>query len=461
MSAVEPAEKLHRLVKHALDSGAAASIEEAESIFRGYRLTLSLASADACDALAQGALLTAIALGRRVFLGGVTVDGPLDVVLTVPLPFGRTLRDAVVALGGATDTPIDGTPTIAIGGAPRPRTSAFAARAVWAGWRGGVVPIDSDLSPDPGPVMPLAAMLSVGIAVNEAFLFVSGGVTAAGRRSVGLSLWRPSVETSWLDSDTGEPSLTYLPSRLWLIGLGHLGQAYLWGLGLLPYTDPGELSIVLQDVDVITASTESTSILSDATMVGQQKTRAMANWAERRGFRTAITERLFDAQLRPHPDEPSIALCGLDNALGRRALDAVGFDLVVEVGLGRGHRDFRRMRLHVLPGTRPAAEMWKGSPTSEPVDDRVAYRNMLARGELDRCGITLLAGKAVGAPFVGTVAATLALSEILRMLHGGTVHQVIDLDLESVPQRVAVVHRRGFGELNPGYAAAGPAGAPR
>ena len=30
----------------------------------------------------------------------------------------------------------------------------------------------------------------------------------------------------------------FLPSRLWLIGLGHLGQTYMWGLGLLPYSNP-------------------------------------------------------------------------------------------------------------------------------------------------------------------------------------------------------------------------------
>jgi hypothetical protein len=41
---------------------------------------------------------------------------------------------------------------------------------------------------------------------------------------------------------------------------------------------------------------------------------------------------------------------------------------------------------------------------------------MLRNGELDRCGVTLLAGKAVGAPFVGAVAATLAVSELLRLL---------------------------------------------
>jgi hypothetical protein len=81
----------------------------------------------------------------------------------------------------------------------------------------------------------------------------------------------------------------------------------------------------------------------------------------------------------------------------------------------------------------------------------VVYMKMLEDGELDKCGITLLAGKAVGAPFVGAVAACLAVSEILRLLHGAPVHQLIDVDLKSIDHRVAVLTGRDFSTLNPGY----------
>jgi hypothetical protein len=37
--------------------------------------------------------------------------------------------------------------------------------------------------------------------------------------------------------------------------------------------------------------------------------------------------------------------------IGRQALNQVGFDFVVEAGLGRGHRDFRALRLHTLPAS--------------------------------------------------------------------------------------------------------------
>lgn len=455
MSVFTPADSLHRLVKQVLDSGAASSIAEAQALFDGYQLALRLGQNQAHDRHHQAALLTAVALARRVFLGGVTVAVAPDTPLVIPMPLGRTLGEAVTALGGRVAPVPDSVPLIEIGGETGQRQTSFHVRAFFAGWRAGVLPTHVTSPSTTGPVMHLAPMLAAALAVNEAFLFVSGTQAVAGRRNVGLSLWNPATHTDWLDETGNEPTLELLPSRLWLIGLGHLGQAYLWALGLLPYADPRKLHLVLQDIDVITPSTESTSVLSDATLIGQKKTRAMAAWADGRGFDSAIHERLFDRNFRRHPDEPAVALCGLDNGLGRQALDLVGFDFVVEAGLGRGHRDFRAVRLHTLPASRPASAIWSAAAAQEEVRRQPAYEGMLARGEMDRCGVTLLAGKAVGAPFVGSVAACLAISEILRLLHGGIVHEVIDLDLKCPDYRSVVPTGHDFSRLNPGFVTAG------
>ncbi|PZN95079.1 MAG: thiamine biosynthesis protein ThiF [Hyphomicrobiales bacterium] len=453
MTAIISPDSLHRLVKLAIDSGAAATVTEAQALFQGFRLAIDFSPDDPSDPVEQATLLTAVALGRRVFLGGVAVTGALDTWGSTPMPLGSALAEAVKALGGKVGGNDAGAPTVVIG-RRQDRRDGLAIRTAAAGWRGGLVPAHANLAPEPGPANPLAGMLAAALAINEAFLHVNGA-KAAGHRAVGLSLWRPGHDVDWLAGDPSEPALTYLPSKLWLIGLGHLGQAYLWALGLLPYGAPGDVKLVLQDVDAITVSTESTSILTDAAMVGVQKTRAMAAWAERRGFQASIQERLFDADFRRRPDEPVVALCGLDNAAGRRALDQVGFDMIVEAGLGRGHRDFRTLRLHTLPGPRPAADMWKATEAGEKVEDRPAYAKLLADGVLDRCGMTLLAGKAVGAPFVGAVAATFALSEILRLLHGGRVHRLIDLDLLGVEHRTIVAAGDAFAALNPGYTLTG------
>jgi hypothetical protein len=295
-------------------------------------------------------------------------------------------------------------------------------------------------------------MLAAALAVNEAFSFIRTGNATFGRRAVGLSLWNPSPTVDWTKQGLDEPALCYLPARLWLIGLGHLGQAFLWALGLLDYPTPADLSLILQDVDEITPASLSTSILTDSTLVGKKKTRAMATWCEARGFKTTIIERRFSADFHRQPEEPAIALCGIDNALGRQALDQVGFDLLVEAGLGHGYRNYRSMRLHTLPGPRSAASIWKSDDDDAgSIECRPAYEKLLSDGELDRCGVTLLAGKAVGAPFVGAIAACLALAEVLRLLHGGSVHELIDLDLQAVEHRSAVPHSFDFMGLNPGY----------
>ncbi|MCY4595436.1 MAG: hypothetical protein OXC19_11660 [Bryobacterales bacterium] len=454
MAAPVSADSLHRLIKQVIDSGVASSVAEAEALFRGYRLRVEIGPAETSDPVQQAALLTTVALGRRVFLGGVTVTGPLDTPLMLAIPLGHTLGDAVQALGGVFGDVAVETPTIVIGGGVRERRAGFVVRTAVAGWRGGILPVHSELQAGGECSMPLSGMLAAGLAVNEAFLFVNGGMPAAGRRALGLSLWRPGRETDWLQPDESEPTLTYLPSRLWLIGLGHLGQAYLWALGLLPYQDPADVALVLQDIDAITESTESTSILTESAMIGQKKTRAMAAWAEQRGFATSLQERMFAADFTRQAEEPAVALCGLDNGAGRRALDQVGFDFIVEAGLGRGHRDFRTMRLHVLPGRRTAADIWKQTSEEEKVEDRPAYARLMEEGVLDRCGMTLLAGKAVGAPFVGSIAATLALSEVLRLLHGGAVYQLIDVDLLSLEQRLVSQHPNDFANLNPGFSMA-------
>src|ERR1700688_1627293 len=109
------------------------------------------------------------------------------------------------------------------------------------------------------------------------------------------------------------------------------------------------------------------------------------------------------------------------------------------------------MRLHTLPGTRSADEIWTPAVAEDDVADRPAYKKLLIDGDLDKCGITLLAGKAVGAPLVGAVAACLAISEVLRLLHGATVDQMIDLDLQGIEYRSVVQNSFDFSRINPGY----------
>ena len=103
MTEFSRADTLHRLVKEAVDSGAASSLAEADAMFRGFRLGFVIADSESNDPAHQAALLTGVALARRVFLGGVSVSGALSAPLTIPFPMCATIGEAVVNLGGSID----------------------------------------------------------------------------------------------------------------------------------------------------------------------------------------------------------------------------------------------------------------------------------------------------------------------------------------------------------------------
>jgi hypothetical protein len=448
MNVITP-DELHRLVKLAMDTGEAESIEHALRIFAGYRIGVAVGPEIAISATHQAALLTFLRLASRVFLGGIDVVMSADAPCL--LPGNPTIGQAMASAGARCVKSLEPhVPAVCIGTVSLAHSASFAARVVFSGWRAGVVPAHAEPPFAFEAEFPLSGALAAALAVNEAFLFVRQDTPEAGFRELGLSLWRPDAVEDWWKPGSDGPALAYLPSKLWLIGLGHLGQAYLWGLSVLPYARPQEVELVLQDIDAVTASTLSTSILSDGSMVGEKKTRAMAKVMEASGFKTAIVERRFDEALRTDADDPQIALFGVDNSLARRALGDAGFKLVVEAGLGSGAKDFRAIRIHTFPGTKNPRDLWAPGAQREVNTETPAYGDLKSRG-LDQCGVTLLAGKAVGAPFVGMTAASLCLAEILRFLHDGRLFAVHELDLKVPSGRVSIERGTRPAVFNPGF----------
>lgn len=439
---------LSRAVKMALDTGEVATVEAAHALFARYRLAVCVSPEAAASPAHQAALLTIVNTGRRAFLGGVHVAGDLSAPLRVPLPgLGDSLGEAVERLGGRAVAilPTD-TPTVQLGGGGAASVREAPLQLTFAPWQGGVFPVgEGERLAEPAQAV-LGAVLAGALAVAEAFQQVRGNPMAA-RRETGLSLWHPGA--SWRAA--AGPAAAVGPSRLWLIGLGHLGQAYLWVLGLLPYADPSAVELTLQDFDVLTAANDSTSVLTRLKLAGRRKTREMAAWAEARGFAVRMVERRFDGDVRLQPDDPRVALCGVDNLAARAALEDVGFDLVVEAGLGAGPQEYLAMRLHTFPATVSARRRWGGDPgaAAAPPPHVAAYADLEARG-LARCGLIELASRTVGAPFVGVVAATLVIGEVVRRLAGGPALEVIDLTLRDLTSR-QMVPGAPSARFNPGF----------
>ncbi|MDE2133262.1 MAG: thiamine biosynthesis protein ThiF [Alphaproteobacteria bacterium] len=440
----EVADRLNRMVKLALDTGEASSLEEAQRIFAGYRLQIIVGADVAQEPVLQAALLTAVNCAVRTLLGGVTVVGATGALRVLLPPFGD-LEEAIVGLGGRLIRETNPeTSTLVIGEVDEKGLEPLAIRATFNEWCGGVVPVaNHERLAETGAFTP-AGVLAGALGVSEIFQRLRGGMPMACRRGVGLNLWRP--ERDWLRGEFA-PALDCLPSAAWLVGLGNLGQAYLWTLGLLPYGGEGA-ELVLQDIDVLAPSNLSTSLLTTPERLGRRKTRAMADWAEVRGFKTAIIERGFGADFHIGPREPPVALIGVDNALARQSVEDVGFERVIEAGLGGGLQDFLGIDLHTFPASKPAREVWRDTAVSDIDLGQPAYKAMLEQSK-DQCGIVRLAGRTVGAPFVGSAAAALVIAELMRLTLGGARYEMISCHLRDLEGRF-VVGGNPWSAFNPG-----------
>jgi hypothetical protein len=161
----------------------------------------------------------------------------------------------------------------------------------------------------------------------------------------------------------------------------------------------------------------------------------VARWLEARGYQTTLIEQRFDETQRVRPEEPGTALFGLDNVAARRVLEVAGFRLAIDAGLGAGFSDFRALRVRAFPGPSSAATLW-----ASDLDSRTplapAYRRLIESGA-ETCGVTMLATRAVGAPFVGCVAAGYVLAERIRRQIGGRPLGFLDIHLRA-PERMEV-----------------------
>lgn len=118
------------------------------------------------------------------------------------------------------------------------------------------------------------------------------------------------------------------------------------------------------------------------------------------------------------------------------------------------------MLIHAFPSVLHAATAFEdlGAADVDALLDRPAYATEIARLEADglsneaaRCGVIEVAGRTVGAAFVGAIASTLVVAEELRALADGPRFEVISLSLRSPEHLEAVTNSAPGPYINPGY----------
>jgi hypothetical protein len=461
MTADVTRDTIHRTAKLLFESGTTRTLAEAQAYLESMVLQVAVGPDIGRDLAAQAALLTAVNAGGRAFLGGVHVVVDDDPVLDVPWAAELTAGAAVRRFGGVVVDRLDpALPTLVIG-APEAPVGSYVLHVTHYGWVGGVVQ-----SPDPrggGGIAP-AGIVAAALGISEVFQKELGN-SVPGRRDVGMSLWRPDLD--WRSPEAVGPDLQYLPAAFWLLGLGHLGQAYAWVVGMLPYATPADVRVGLVDYDRVVAGNTATQLLVTEADVDRRKTRVVADALEGLSLDTAIVDRAFDDKFRPTPhadpnrSEPTVALAGFDSRGPRLLLGDDRFTWVVDGGLGRGTLDYLDIVINTFPAPEdPTGAFPEPRPRSQALPD--AYdsevTDRVAKGMDEtavRCGLLDVAGVTIGAAFVGSAAACLVVGDLLRQLHGGSPFSVVHVDLRH-PENLMAVPNRAPGEATPAYTSARP-----
>ncbi|MDE2813815.1 MAG: hypothetical protein OXM01_12355 [Gemmatimonadota bacterium] len=388
------------------------SFDEAQARLRTLTLEVVVAP-EAASPAAHAAILTAVSVASRTFVGGVRVTGSIDQSPNSALPLrAESLAEAAI-LAGAFG--FDGCPSrkIFVGTNEAP-AEAWAVSPWWSGWSAGIV--------KPGEVRwdagdnPLPGIAAGALAVGAAFDAQRGRYSDVGSE---VDLWPVG---------SGEIAPRFeevlLPGALRLIGLGNLGQAFLWTLAALPYADPAGVSLVLQDHDKITEENWATSVLVKSEVYGMLKTKVAEQWALDKGFDVRRLDCRLLATDRVDVDnvdnnDPRLALSGVDKIEARKLMAKVGFDCIVDAGLGRTSSDFDKYRVTVFDRVRLIDEHFAGQndePAGVAIPNGEAYQRL--EEEIGSCGAAQIGGASVAAPYVSALAAAVAISRVIAVASG-------------------------------------------
>lgn len=415
--------KRSRVAKAFTDAGIAVSFDDAESRLDGVNVCVCVGADQACTPSGQAATLTAVATAYKCFGRVFLVIEMGDAPLVTPLHIGLSLADATRRVGATVDRAIPTCVTHVVQiGTIRQRWSGWRIQCWWDRWLAGTRAVESVLPGDSR--LSLAGVFAGALAVRQVFANIRFGLSIRISDAT-VSLWEPWVA----DPDSLGPMQFSAPDFIWLVGLGHLGQAFVWNLLMLPYRGE-QRRVVLQDDQRIGEENEATNLLVTEKNIGERKVRIASDWLEACGWETILIERRHHGDIAPTPDDPPFLLCGLDDLSPRRILARTGFDYMIDAGIGHGPTDFESIQIRVIPKGVPTEGLWNTSAQEASKDklfSNQAYRALEAA--IGVCGTYPLANASVAVPFVGAATGALAIAQLIRLasMHSGATLLQIEL----------------------------------
>jgi hypothetical protein len=406
-----------RILKAMTDGARAGSFPEALARLDAIELSIVVGSDQVGTPAGQAALLTAVATAVKCF-GRVNLASADDAPLLARLPIGATVMEAAQVLGatGTAVAPSGITHTIGIGALPK--VGGWNVSCWWDRWLSGTRVFEDQTIGESD--LPLAGVFAGALAVRQVFAGVVAGRDLP-PRDVSVSLWTPWEK---VDPVARGPLRFDVPDKLWLVGLGHLGQSYCWNLCFLGGN--AERLAVLQDDQSISEENEGTSllVLPNEGGKGERKTRLSARWFEACGWVTQLIERRHQGDIKTIDEDPPYLLCGLDRVEPRRVLGRQGFPFMVDAGIGHGVGDFDGIQIRVIAKGQSLDGLWEKPEESEEAVARSAqkidkllesdaYKELEER--IGRCGTLEFAEASVAVPFVGAAAGALTVAQLIRL----------------------------------------------
>jgi ThiF family len=389
------------------------SLDEAQNIQSNLILFLKAGESLKSSCALQAAFVTALNSAQRAFKGGVQYELPDQTPNLLPQSKFKTLNEYIfLNFGSSSGYETNPNFTLVFGLHAKDESQL---EIICNGWQAGVAVTGDQIEFEEKNDFALGGIAAGSLGVALSFMKVTGIDPYCTDFSTGISLWNPNVH--WLDKDAFGPSTFNLPNKFWILGLGHLGQAYLWGLAMMPFADAGQVKITLQDYDKIEEANLGTGLLSKISDIGKLKTEVCHSWLSEAGFSSSVVNYAFNSN-NLVPDLDVIALCGFDNAKGRSSLEDVSFKFIVEAALGNTVLDFDKIHFHSFPNSiKKAKDIWLHlSNLQEDLNPEILKQ---FDDNADKCGVQVIAGKAVSTSFVGAFTSSLLIAEIIRRENSG------------------------------------------
>lgn len=337
---------------------------------------------------------------ERQFRGEIFIDAGLDQSLPAPAPLGSRCHfkkpptKCHVGIGLGMKSKIDS--PIQIFGDARSNTISFAAL----------------LPPERQGANPTSSFALAGYLSYSALAHV-----------VGVPPFRGDDCVTTLDlPSTGkfDPSCL-INTNLSVLGLGHIGNAYLALLFFISRRFSSKPQLILIDKDRIESLNWTTNILltENQSWIGMPKVDALAQLTRTWGHETISLMADINWGWTAPPGS-RYAMLGFDNFTARRIAIAAGYDWLIDSGVGTS---FERPRIswHSLPPDNGIAKRLFGQVSMGPLEQNIENTpfSRHLKSENAGCGWLIFQGIQASAPSMGLVAAAYAWCELQIAISSG------------------------------------------